>query len=156
MPGIYAFSKKELRTEDLSALDPQGYIGIGLKWSLFDGMQGARDYQKACIERQIAENNYNDAISLLNLQVEKCKSELDVAYQLISVAEKKKITAAKGLQIATRQYELGLGNITERLIAETDLQTAQLEYLQAVYNQRMAVLALLRVQGKLTPDVINE
>lgn len=156
LPVVYAFGKKELITEDLSALDPECAVGIGLKWNIFDGMQTYRERQKSQIDVTIAQNNYDAADELLALNLEKTRQELELANQLINVAQKKENTAAKGLEIARRQYETGLGGITERLAAETDYQNACLEHIQAIYRQRTATLALLDATGQLTMESIKD
>lgn len=156
LPVVYAFGKKELITEDLSALDPEWAIGVGLKWNLFDGLQTYRDGQKARIDETMAQNNLDAAHELMTLNHEKAIQELQLADQLIEVAIRKKNTAAKGLDIARRQYETGLGSITERLAAETDFQTAELGVIQAIYRQRAATIALLEATGSLNIESIKD
>ena len=108
------------------------------------------------LDEKIAKNNYDDAYSLLQLNLDKSKYDLEETNQLINVAVEKKNTAVKGLEISIRQYELGLGSITERLAAETDYQNSCLEYLQAIYNQRIATLKLMDASASLSIDKIND
>lgn len=156
LPVVYAFGKKEMITEDLSALDPEWAVGVGLKWNLFDGLQTYRDRQKAALDEAMAHNNYSSAEELLALKLEKTRQEYELAAQLIKVAVQKKATASKGLEIATRQYQNGLGSITERLAAETDFQNAALDLIQATYRQRMAAMALLETSGKLNIESLKD
>ena len=149
LPNIVAFGKKEMRTEDLSAFDPQWYAGIGLRWNIFDGGLAYRDFQKARIDEDIARNDLLNARELFNLNLEKALSDAMLASELIAVADKRRITAEKGLELATRQYELGLSSITERLAAETDLQKAKFDFLQSIYNQRVASVSILEASGRL-------
>lgn len=156
LPVVYAFGKKEMITEDLSALDPEWAVGVGLKWNLFDGLQTYRDRQKAALDEVMAHNNYSSAEELLALKLEKTRQEYELAAQLIKVAVQKKNTAAKGLEIATRQYQNGLGSITERLAAETDYQNAALGLIQATYRQRMAAMEMLETAGQLTIESLKD
>ena len=128
---------------------------MGLKWNVFDGLQNYRDVQKNKLEEITAHNNIENAISLYNVGYDKVQYELELATQLVSVAVKKKGSASKGLEIAISQYEQGLGSITERVAAETDMQMAQMDYIQAIYKQRMATLNLLEATGKLTLENIK-
>ena len=155
VPVVYAFGKRELRENDLSVLDPKWYVGVGLKWNVFDGLQNYRDVQKNKLEEITAHNNIENAISMYNVGYDKVQYELELATQLVSVAVKKKGSASKGLEIAISQYEQGLGSITERVAAETDMQMAQMDYIQAIYKQRMATLNLLEATGKLTLENIK-
>jgi outer membrane protein TolC len=154
LPTVYAFGKKEMRTEDLSALEPQWYAGIGLKWSIFDGGMAYREYQKARIDEDMAQNELKNANKLFDLALEKSKNDAELSAELIKVANKRVSTAQKGLELITRQYQLGLSTITERLAAEADLQKAQLDLLQSIYNQRVAALAVLEANGKLTVGIL--
>lgn len=156
IPTVYAYGKKELLTDDLSALDPEWLVGIGVKWTIFDGLMSHRNTQQARLDEVIAQNNLKNADELLSLNLQKAKEELDLANQLIRVAEKKKTTAKKGLDIAMKQYELGLASITERVAAETDYQTAQLTYIEALYRQRTATATLLQATGSLNINQIND
>lgn len=155
LPTVYAFGKKEMRTEDLSALEPQWYAGVGLKWSIFDGGMAYRDYQKAKIDEDMAQNDLKNACNLFNLAIEKAKNDAELSAELIKVSTKRVLTAEKGLELITRQYQLGLSTITERLAADADLQKAQLDLLQSIYNQRLAALSLLEANGNLTIDSLQ-
>jgi outer membrane protein TolC len=155
LPTVYAFGKKEMRTEDLSALEPQWYAGVGLKWSIFDGGMAYRDYQKAKIDEDMAQNDLKNACNLFNLAIEKAKNDAELSAELIKVSSKRVLTAEKGLELITRQYQLGLSTITERLAADADLQKAQLDLLQSIYNQRLAALSLLEANGNLTIDSLQ-
>ena len=90
----------------------------------------------------------------MNLNLEKSINELELSNQLIVVAAKKRNIAKKNLQIMIKQYEQGLSTITERIIAETDLQNAELEYCQTIYKQRQAHLNLLEACGMLNLENI--
>ena len=155
MPTVYTFAKKEFYKNDLSALDPQWYVGAGVSWKLFDGLQNACDIKKSGIEIQTAQNNYNNAVSKLNVNLEKARLNLGLTNQLIVVAQQRVKSADKGLELSVRQFEQGLISISERLESETDVQKARLEYIQAIYDQRMASMELLKATGNLTTENIQ-
>lgn len=113
-----------------------------------------REYQKARIDEDIAQNELKNANKLFNLALEKSKNDAELSAELIKVAYKRVSTAQKGLELITRQYQLGLSTITDRLAAEADLQKAQLDLLQSIYNQRVAALAVLEANGKLTVGIL--
>ena len=155
LPQVMAFGKRELYEEDLSALDPAWYLGVGLKWSLFDGLQRGREIQKAKIERNIREIEKREAVQQLTLNLENRRQELSVANQLIEVNKEQVQETLDALNITLKEYELGLADINDRLAAENDHQTALLDYLQAIYDQRMASLHLMAATGDLSLKNIN-
>ncbi len=59
------------------------------------------------------------------------------------------------LQLAQKAYNEGMINITERLATETEAQNSELEYLQAVFTQRQAVLECYKANGDLTLENIQ-
>ena len=152
LPKIVAFGKRELYEDDLSALDPLWYAGIGLKWDLFDGFQRTREIQKAKIQKDIRMREKEDVAEKLKLNLEKCKDDLETAEQLIEVSQKRVDLSREGLEITIKEYKVGLTGITERLAADMDYQNAQLDLLQAIYNQRMASIQLMNATGELTVD----
>ena len=53
------------------------------------------------------------------------------------------------LELAQKSYNEGMINITERLATETEMQNAELEYLQAVFAQHQSVLECYNATGEL-------
>ena len=59
------------------------------------------------------------------------------------------MAARRALELAQKSYNEGMINITERLATETELQNADLEYLQAIFAQRQAALECYKANGNL-------
>ena len=53
------------------------------------------------------------------------------------------------LELAQKSYNEGMINITERLATETEMQNAELEYLQSVFTQRQSVIECYKATGDL-------
>jgi outer membrane protein TolC len=150
MPQVKAFANRELYEDDLSALDPTWYVGVGLQWSIFDGLQRHKDMQKINIQKNIKELEKSHAEEQLNLNLAKSQEDLNTANKLLLLAREKRSDAMEGLEITMKGYQVGLNDITERLAAETDMQKAELELLQAIYQQRKASLKLIDATGQLS------
>jgi outer membrane protein TolC len=156
LPTVAAFGKRELIKQDLSALDPLWAVGIGLKWSVFDGLQSYREIQKSKIDHDIARNNTQKTKDLLELNLEQAKLNLDQCNELISVSVEKKKYAQQAMDIGRKEYQNGLNTITELMASETEFQKISLEYQQAVYNQRLSTLQLLEATGNLNLEQISK
>lgn len=141
----------ELRANKIEAF-PAYFVGVGLKWELFDGFKGKREVNKAKIELKQAENNRLKANELLNLNLQKAKIDYQVANKQLESAQKKKEIAEKALNIASKEYNVGLIKPSERIIAENDFQQAALDYLQSVFNQRRAAFNYFKATGTLSFD----
>jgi len=57
--------------------------------------------------------------------------------------------AKNNLHLASRQFEEGLTDVTERLEAENEYYKQTLNYYNQILNQRTAALELLKANGNL-------
>ena len=107
LPQAYAFGKNELRRQDLSAIEPYWYVGVGIRWTLFDKMATRSERRTAQQDVLIAQNSLNQTRDLLTLNLAKARTEVATANQLLVVARQKTTLARRALDIATKQYEQG-------------------------------------------------
>jgi outer membrane protein TolC len=156
LPTVAAFGKRELIKQDLSILDPLWAIGVGLKWSVFDGLQNYREIQKSKIDKEIALNTAKKTKDLLELNLEQARLNLDQCNELIAVSIEKRKSAQQALDISRKEYQNGLNTITELLATETEFQKICLEYQQTVYDQRLSTMQLLEATGNLTLEQISK
>lgn len=82
-------------------------------------------------EIQMAVNNYKSAITNLDYQ----KNNMDLAKKVYNQTKKK--------------YEIGTGSQTEINIARSDLEAAQTNYFNSLYNAVVAKVDYLKATGKL-------
>lgn len=129
--------------------------GIGLKWDLFDGREGINDVKRSKLDLQIAMNKQADAKEKISLQLEKSKIEMEVAQDQISVKEIALTIAQNSMNQAAKEYEVGLIKSVDLIGAENDLQQAQLEYAQAVFQQRRAAIRYLEAAGNLDSTTLK-
>ncbi|GJM63655.1 TolC family protein [Persicobacter diffluens] len=150
LPKAMAFGTQQyIKIEDVATIDPLNMVGVGVTWELFDGFHTAHERQRAKIDRQIAQNQLDDARDLMGLALEKTKVDYEVNSGKIEVLQKKSEKAQLGLQIRSKEYGEGLATVNELLEALTDLQKTEMELNQAIYAQRRAGIALLEATGNL-------
>ena len=128
---------------------PTYMLGVGFEWELFNGLKHSNEVQKTTIEKDIAQNRKEDASEKLELFEKKAKIDFNVKNQQILLKEKEKEVASNTLDLAIKSYQEGLIDISERLLAESDHQTAVLEYYKMIALQRKAALELLIATGSL-------
>lgn len=131
---------------------PNYIVGVGVKWNLFSGTQRSHELKKLTIEKTIAENHRKDINEKLDLLLQKSRTEFRLAEKQMQLKEKEKIVSEDALSTAVKSYQEGLISITERIEAENSLQQSQMEYVQAVLEQRKAALSYLNAQGTLQLD----
>ncbi|MFL5773509.1 MAG: TolC family protein [Flavisolibacter sp.] len=129
--------------------NPSSLIGVSINVPIFDGFARAARIQKATLElhktvnemdmlRQnidvevrSAVNNYNNALATLDNQ----KRNMDLAQEVYDQTRLK--------------FQNGIGSNTETTSAQNDLQTAQNNYILALYDAINAKINFLQATGKL-------
>ena len=134
---------------------PSYMVGVGVRWNIFDGLQGKRSVNKAKIELHKAENDRKHAAELIQLDVARAQTEYTLANKQVTTGEQRLETVKKALDIARKEYRVGLIKPAERIEAETDYQQAALDYYQTVFNQRRAAYQLLIATGRLDLEQLN-
>lgn len=154
MPKVVAFGKKEFIKDELSIFDPEWAVGVKLRWNIFDGFTSSTKVQQVKLDRIILENKREEAVELLNLKMKKVNLELVKNNQLAKVAAQKVKTSERAYQLSKKQYENGLITLNDHLKMVKDLEQAQLEQIQAIYAQRMAVVDMLEATGSLNMNTL--
>jgi len=134
---------------DNIGLGPTYMVGVGFKWEIFDRSGGTAKVHQAALEVKKAENAREEARELLELNQTKVATNYHASILQVAYKEKQRAAARMALNLAQKSYNEGMINITERLATETEMQNAELEYLQAVFAQRQAALECYKATGNL-------
>jgi len=134
---------------DNIGLGPTYMVGVGFKWEIFDRSGGTAKVHKATLEVKKAENAREEARELLQLNQTKVTTNYHASVSQVAYKDKQRTAARMALDLARKSYNEGIINITELLATETEMQNAELEYLQAVFTQRQAALECYKATGNL-------
>jgi outer membrane protein TolC len=134
---------------DNIGLGPTFMVGAGFKWEIFNRSGGTAKVQQATLEVKKAENAREEARELLQLNQTKVTTNYQSSISQVAYKAKQRLAARMALDLAQKSYNEGIINITERLAAETEMQNAELEYLQAVFTQRQAAIECYKATGNL-------
>ncbi|MEH0156703.1 TolC family protein [Limibacter armeniacum] len=149
LPKAKAFAHLMQGGSDNIDIDPTWFVGVGMKWEIFDGLQRNRDVQKSQLEVESMVERRKEAEELIALDYEKKYMEWQVATQLVEVAKEKAKNAEQAMKIRVREHENGLVGINDRLEASSDYEKAELDYIQALHRQRKAAADFLQAMGTL-------
>lgn len=130
-------------------LGPTYMIGAGFKWDIFDRSGGSSSVKQATLEVKKAENARDEAKELLQLNQTRATTNYTSAISQVTFKDKQRQAAKMALDLAKKSYNEGIINITERLATETEMQNAELEYLQSVFTQRQSALECYKATGAL-------
>jgi outer membrane protein TolC len=131
-------------------LGPTYMVGAGFKWEIFDRSGVSAKVRQSKLEVIKAENARDEARELLELNQTKASTNYQASLSQITYKDRQRNTARLALELAQKSYNEGMINITERLATETEMQNAELEYLQAVFAQRQSVLECYKATGDLS------
>jgi outer membrane protein TolC len=130
-------------------LGPTLLVGVGFKWDIFDRSGGYSKERVAALELKKAETERDEVRELLLLNVTKTTTNYQSAGMQVTFRGKQRQAACMALELAEKSYQEGVINITERLAAETEVQSAELGFLEAVFNQRQSALECYHATGNL-------
>jgi len=128
---------------------PNFALGVGMKWTIFEGKAHKTAIDKAKLDIQINENKLADTKEKLSLLQRKTEVDYNLARKKIQVSNQQVEIAKNNLHLASRQFEEGLSDVTARLEAENEFYKQSLGYYNQVLNQRMAASELLKANGNL-------
>jgi outer membrane protein TolC len=141
---------------DRFQLQPTWMVGVGMKWTLFDGMEEKHRIEQAKIDREVAAQEGEYKRQQLQLAYQKAQADWELANKVLSIKEQSLEVSRHNLTLASRSYEQGLLSVTDWLSAEQDYARAELEYRQAIVEQRKAYRAYLRASGKSLFETANK
>ena len=130
-------------------MGPTFIVGVGFKWVLVNFSGGTPKVKQARLEVEKAENAREEARELLELNRTKVTTSYHSSVSQVEYKAKQRQAALMALDLAQKSYNEGMINITERLAAETEVQNAELEYLQAIFMQRQSAIDCYKATGEL-------
>lgn len=131
---------------------PLVQAGVGFKWDIFDGNEGKHQVEKAKIEKEILENKVRDASKKLNLNLANNQTNYTIANAQIKLKEKSREIARQGLEQVEKEFRYGTKTSSALIEAESDVENAELELQNAIFNQRRSAIELMKSTQNLQID----
>ncbi|AZB17421.1 TolC family protein [Chryseobacterium indologenes] len=123
--------------------------GVGFKWEIFDGKEGKHAEETAKVGKEVLLNQKEDALKKLTLNLANNQTNYDIATAQITLKAKEKELAKNALVQAEKEFRYGMSKSSQLIDAENDLEAAELEYQNAIFNQRRAGIELMRSTQEL-------
>jgi len=153
LPSLNSFATWEVDNQAFAARGGNNWIaGASLNFNIFDGgahrarvgEARARERQAGALAAQMA--------SAIRLEVREAFLNLDAARQRVEVSRESAAQAQESLRILQDRYGASLATMTDVLGAETAHDRAQRDYLNAVFDYRIAFAALELATGELSAE----
>ena len=150
IPKVALKGHYEFLEDDLSLLDPQWYVGIGIKWNVFDGNQAKLKSRKAQLEGLRYREQIEETTEMIALGVVKAEIRYESTQQKSKIVQKEIDLARDTYEMVNKQYKNNLASISDVLAALNDLENANFKLQESYFNERRAATELLHAKGILT------
>jgi outer membrane protein len=125
------------------------YIGLNLSIPIFKGFSAKAKIAKAKLEQQQTKNKLDNMQLTIDNDVETAKNNFSNAINAMEYQKQNMQLAETVYNQSKKKYEIGTGSSTDINAAQTDLKTAQTNYINALYDAVIAKTDLLKATGKL-------
>ncbi len=151
LPQVYAFGQYFLNSKDHPfGSDGKGYmVGLGFSWTFDTGLTTLRKAQANLEKKQGLEERIRLMRSMALLDMEKAYVEYKNALDMLRSAEDRIKASKEVLRVIELRYKNGLARMVDVLDAQTELDKARLERIQALNACHKAYADLLFNAGSM-------
>ncbi|HLV43174.1 MAG TPA: TolC family protein [Brumimicrobium sp.] len=149
IPKVAVKGHYEFLENDLSLLDPKWYVGVGVRWNVFDGNQSRLKAKKTELESLKFRERIEEAEEMIGLSLINSQMNYESKLQTVKIVEKEIELAQETYEMVNQQYKNNITSLNDVLDALTELEKANFKYQEAVFNQRRAITELLHANGTL-------
>lgn len=135
------------RTDDLTKEANGWYFGVNGSWNIFDGYETKGKVVQANARLESSRIAYEDALHVVELEVQKAFARLNEAKELIASQVKVVEQADEALRLARERLAAGAGTQLDVLDAQVALTKARTTQQQALYDYNVALAEFDRATG---------
>ncbi len=125
------------------------YFGVNLSVPIFNGFAKDAKVKQSKIELRQVENQIDGLKLSIDNEVEQAKLNFRTAIRTLDYQKQNMQLAETVYNQTKKKFEIGTGSNTEITAAETDLKTAETNYINAMYDAIIAKIDYLKAIGKL-------
>ncbi|HEY9535167.1 MAG TPA: TolC family protein [Mucilaginibacter sp.] len=113
---------------------PNSYIGLGVNIPIFSGGQRLYQLRQSQINVLKAQNELHNAANGFKLQANAARITYANSIQSLNNQKRSRELAQEVLRVSKIKYQQGVGSNIEVTQAQTELESADNQYIQALYN----------------------
>jgi outer membrane protein TolC len=129
---------------------------VAMNFPVFTGFRNRYDIREAQIEADLAKENVRSLEQQVGLQVWTSYYSLQTATQRLTTAKDLLNSAQQSADVARDRYKAGVGNILDVLTAQSALESARAQEVQARADWFLSVAQLAHDTGTLTQEEIKK
>jgi outer membrane protein TolC len=153
LPSLAVQGMYDIANKDLSPYSPEWMVGVGLKWTLFDGTARYHKVKSAAARTnqviEIQEKAQTDVATMIY----KLYNELNSYREQLAALGSAQVFAEEYLRVREKGFREEMSNATEVTDARMALAQVRTERLQAIYGYDLVLAKLLQYSG--IPEEFN-
>lgn len=122
------------------------YVSVSIPIS--DWWGGKHSIKEHRIRQEIAQSSFENTKGLLHLQAEKTWTDLNEAWQQISIMQETKLQADENLKVSQTGYNSGVVTLSDLLEAQALVSETANKLIEAKMQYKLAVTTYLQVTGR--------
>lgn len=146
-PSVALQGTYDIVNKDLSTYIPDWEVGIGLKWTIFDGVSRIGKVKAASMQTKQVEEFGMKAQADISTNINKLYNELNMYREQLTELETASRYAEEYLRSREKEFSEEMGNSTQVIDARLALAQVRTERLQAMYNYDLTLARLLEYSG---------
>jgi outer membrane protein TolC len=131
-----------------------GVIGLTLNVPLFDGLRKRAQAQQSTLRMHQVENRTQQLEEAITLDVVNANARLANARTALVAQHENRGLAEQVYAQTQLQYKEGVASLSDLLNSETELRSAQNNYINALVQLKLAALELRKANGSLLAEAI--
>jgi len=128
---------------------PSSYIGLTLNVPIFNGFQRYYQIKQAKITLLKSQNDLINLKNSLNLQASQASVNYTNGLQTLNNQKKSQELAREVLRVSKIKYQQGVGSSIEVTQAQTELENADNQYIQGLYDALVSKVDLDKAYGRI-------
>ncbi|OOQ61657.1 TolC family protein [Mucilaginibacter pedocola] len=128
---------------------PTTYVGLTLSIPIYSGGQRLNQLRQTQITEQKNQNNLNGLKNALSLQASQARVIYFNGLQSLNNQKRNQELAREVLRVSKIKYQQGVGSSIEVTQAQTGLESADNQYIQALYDALVSKVDLERAYGRI-------
>ncbi len=153
-PSLAAMGVYDVANKDRSPYMPDYTVGLGLKWTLFDGMARTRKVKAAGYLQSQVDEIQEQANADIETVIEKSHHEVLMDIEQLDELDTALEFANEYSQVRQKAFAEGMSTSTEVVDARLVVAKVQIERLETIYNYDVALARLLQYAG-MHNDFVN-
>jgi len=124
--------------------------GLSINFDIFNGFTQRRQFQNSQVLMETGKIQMEQAEKQIETSILTTYTSYSNNLQLAQLEQQNLAVAKENSEIALERFKLGASNALELREAQTNSITAQIRYLQALFDAKVAEIELNRLAGRLT------